>query len=198
MDQKEGGNKQDMAVYLGYILKGVKQMYKNLDAIHTIAKINQAGNEKKIVNLEELVKSIKEQNTSLHNNRNILIQKKLPSIFGSYFELNTLFRNLIENGLKFNRNELPKIEINCSNQNGCYRFFIKDNGIGISQEYKDQIFKMFKRLNNRKDFEGAGVGLAVCKKIVEKHGGEIWLEESGFNGSTFGFTILDVANKVES
>ena len=115
--------------------------------------------------------------------------KKLPQIKGNHVQLIQLFQNLIGNGIKFQGNAKPEIIIDCRKKRGHFLFTIKDNGIGINEKDKNRIFEMFSRLHTKEEYEGTGIGLATCKKIVERHGGEIWVESEPGQGSTFFFTI---------
>ena len=101
-----------------------------------------------------------------------------------------LFQNLIENAIKYKKkSELPKIHISCEKKNSLYEFSIKDNGIGIDIQYHNRIFIVFQRLHSTRDYKGTGIGLSICKRIVELHGGTIWLDSKENEGTTFYFTI---------
>lgn len=114
----------------------------------------------------------------------------LPVLNGYEPELSQLFKNLISNAIKFrNKNIPPKIEIKAEKKSKSWLFSIKDNGIGIDEKDYEQIFLIFQRLHNRADYEGSGIGLAHCRKIIELHGGEIWLESALNKGTTFYFTV---------
>ena len=99
-----------------------------------------------------------------------------------------VFYNLITNALKFTKNS-PKLEIGFQEKNEDYLFYVKDNGIGIEQVYNTKVFEIFKRLHRREDYEGTGIGLALCKKIIARHGGRIWFESEINQGTIFYFTI---------
>jgi signal transduction histidine kinase len=113
----------------------------------------------------------------------------LPSIDCDPMKLQRVFYNLIENGIKYNRTENPVVTIESYPTSHAWVFCVSDNGIGISADKADEIFKMFSRLHNKSEFAGTGVGLAICKKIIELHGGEIWVEQNEAGGSRFLFTI---------
>lgn len=113
----------------------------------------------------------------------------MPTVRGSSSHLIQLFQNLIGNGIKFQTNSNPVIQIDCQFNGKYYIFSVQDNGIGIPEEKKETIFEMFSRLHGQEAFEGTGIGLPTCKKIVEKHGGSIWVESELGQGSTFYFTI---------
>ena len=101
-----------------------------------------------------------------------------------------IFQNLITNAMKFHKEgEHPLVQIECEDRKGDYLFRVKDHGIGIEPEYLEQIFLMFKKLHSENKFKGTGIGLSICKKIVEQHGGEIWAESTLGEGTTFFFTV---------
>ena len=104
-------------------------------------------------------------------------------------QLGEVFQNLIDNAIKFRGIEPPQIEINASRINGNWLFSVKDNGIGIDPQYQSRIFQMFQRLHKRNEYAGTGIGLAVCRKIVERHGGRIWVESAKDTGADFRFTL---------
>jgi PAS domain S-box-containing protein len=113
----------------------------------------------------------------------------LPTVWGDKIQLTQLLQNLLSNALKYHGDEPPLIRIRAEEDNGHWLFAVEDNGIGIDPLYFEKIFIIFQRLHNRNDYSGTGIGLAVCKKIVERHGGKIWVESDQRSGSTFFFTI---------
>ena len=114
----------------------------------------------------------------------------LPVINGYATELKQLFQNLITNAIKFRKKETPPaINISVQKNEGYWEFAFKDNGIGIEEKYNEKIFLIFQRLHTRTEYEGSGIGLSHCKKIVELHKGKIWVESKPGEGSTFYFTL---------
>ena len=113
----------------------------------------------------------------------------LPPVQGNAGQLERLFQNLIGNALKFRGDAPLQVRVSVERQKGWWRFAVTDNGIGIEPEYFERIFVIFQRLHNRADYPGTGIGLTTCKKIVERHGGQIWVESQPGQGATFYFTL---------
>ncbi len=114
----------------------------------------------------------------------------LPVVRADARQLTELFQNLIANAIKYRREDVaPRIQVRATRQGAMWRFEVQDNGIGIEAQYAERIFQVFQRLHTREQYPGTGIGLAICKKIVERHGGRIWVESSPGTGSTFYFTL---------
>ena len=113
----------------------------------------------------------------------------LPAVNADPVQLVQLFQNLISNGIKFSDGKLPRVWVGAERGNGEWRFWVQDNGVGFDAADADKLFVIFKRLHSRQEYPGTGIGLAVCKKIVERHGGRIWVEAEAGEGATFWFTL---------
>jgi signal transduction histidine kinase len=123
-------------------------------------------------------------------------REPLPRVVGDPVQLAQVFQNLIANALKFHRDgERPEVTVSAAAEKGFWRFTVADNGIGIGPEYQDRIFEMFKRLNTKRQYPGTGIGLAICQKIVQRHGGRIWVESEPDKGSKFHFTLPAAGGK---
>jgi PAS domain S-box-containing protein len=119
----------------------------------------------------------------------VVTRDALPTVSGDATQLTQLFQNLIGNALKFRGERPPEIHVGAVRHNGDWRFSVADNGIGMEPQYFERVFLVFQRLHTRKDYQGTGIGLAICKKVVERHGGRIWAESEPGQGATFCFTI---------
>ncbi len=113
----------------------------------------------------------------------------LPEVEADETQLTQLFQNLIGNGIKFRSDRPPQIHVSARRNGDGWVFAVRDNGIGIEPQYWEQIFVIFQRLHTRQKYPGTGIGLAVCKRIVERHGGKIWLDSQPGQGTTFYFTL---------
>ncbi|KXK55580.1 MAG: sensory box histidine kinase [Chlorobi bacterium OLB5] len=126
--------------------------------------------------------AIKESNASIK-------QFTLPKIYGNYIQITQVFQNLIANAIKYQGENKPALEISAVKQDSMWLFAVKDNGIGIEQWFSERIFIVFQKLHDHRKYPGSGIGLALCKRVIEKHGGKIWFESEVGKGTTFYFTL---------
>ncbi|MDT4907748.1 MAG: hypothetical protein QOI69_989, partial [Pseudonocardiales bacterium] len=118
-----------------------------------------------------------------------IVRTALPTVRGDASLLTALFQNLIGNSVKYRGEDTPRVEISVARDARHWLFTITDNGIGVDPKYSDRIFAIFQRLHLRDEYGGTGIGLALCRKIVEFHGGQIWLDAAGGSGAIFRFTL---------
>jgi PAS domain S-box-containing protein len=123
---------------------------------------------------------------------------ELPTVEGDASQLAQLFQNLIGNAIKFHSQAPPAVHISAALEDGMWRFAVRDNGIGIDPKYQERIFEIFKRLHTSDRYPGTGIGLAICRKVVQRHGGRIWVESQPGQGGTFYFTIQRAGEAQES
>jgi light-regulated signal transduction histidine kinase (bacteriophytochrome) len=180
----------DARKYMDYILQSTYRLKKLIKDLLDYSRIGRNYRLQKI-KTNDLVKQVAADLKELINDTNAsVLVSDLPNIEGSSTDLILLFQNLIINAIKFRKeNELPVVKITAEQVNEFWKFAVSDNGIGIEEPYRERIFVIFQRLHNQSEYEGNGIGLAHSKKIVEMHGGTIWVESEFGKGSTFYFTI---------
>ncbi|MFK7947160.1 MAG: ATP-binding protein [Saprospiraceae bacterium] len=170
-------------LYLSQIKQGAKQMNELIKNTLEYSRLNHLEEEKKWIDLNEIIANI---HVAYITDESIEINTStLPKIFGEENQMLSLFQNLIENGIKYNEKRIKKIDISAIDTPYSVRIIVKDNGIGISEKFHEQIFTMFKRLHTKQQYEGTGLGLAICEKIVEKMNGQISLDSIECKGTTF-------------
>ncbi len=156
----------------------------------TLSRVNTKGATFVPTDLNQLFKDVQDNLQSLIQEKNIDITcAKLPELAIDASQIQSLFQNLIMNAVRYNKSPKPIIEIGCREQDNVCFFFVRDNGIGISPRFYKRIFMVFQRLHTDREYPGTGLGLALCKKIIERHGGTIWVESQPGEGSTFHFTL---------
>jgi len=134
--------------------------------------------------LRDLQRAIKENDAEITHD-------PLPTIKADAKQLRLVFQNLLSNAIKFRSDEHPRIHVSARRDGQYWRFAVRDNGIGLDPGYTERIFYIFQRLHTRQEYPGTGIGLAICKKVVERHGGCIWVESALGQGATFFFTMRD-------
>ena len=176
--------------HLERIIKASDRMQVLIDNLLQLSRVNREDLEEELIDLNELVEEIISDIQADVNERKATIQfEGLPSLNGHKVWISQVFSNLINNGLKYNESQEPKIWIDYQEHYEYYMFSIKDNGIGMEPKNFEIIFKLFQRLHGQEKYSGSGAGLTICKKIVESYGGRIWLESQLNEGSTFYFTL---------
>jgi PAS domain S-box-containing protein len=178
---------EDGREFIRYAVEGSKRMYFLINGLLAYSRVNTRGKEFEKVKMNDVLgKVIKNLALKIDEKKVSVVFKNLPVIFADENQMIQLFQNLIENSLKFSKNN-TSIHVSVKSDSAYHIFSIKDEGIGIEQQYFERIFKIFQRLN--RNYDGTGIGLAICKRIVERHGGYIWVESEPGKGSNFIFTI---------
>jgi signal transduction histidine kinase len=179
----------DQKEYLGYLNQGAKRLMTVLNNLVEWSNINPTSN-KEAVNIGLLLAEIRtELNLDSKVMNAVLHYVEMPVIHAGRIAMKHIFKNLIDNAIKYNLNSVPEIHIAHSEDGKFHRFTIDDNGIGISEEYRQKVFIIFQRLHARDEFGGAGIGLTICKKIIDNLNGKIWIEDSPLGGTRVCFTI---------
>ncbi|MBF0608675.1 MAG: PAS domain S-box protein [Magnetococcales bacterium] len=191
--------------YIGYILHSVQRIRVLITDILTVSRIDSQGRQFRDVHLGNLLNTVAlNLKAAIEETGTVITSDDLGVVRGDETQLLQLFQQLIGNSIKFRSEKPPQIHIGAmtidSNQDKTYDFLrttdtattlfcVKDNGIGIENQYHEKIFAIFQRLHGRDKYDGTGIGLSICKKIVQRHGGKIWVESADGNGSAFYFTI---------
>lgn len=176
--------------YIGFISSSSLRMRNVINALLDYSRIGRSVETAYIDCNELLNEMLVDMNHGIEKSKAKITIHPLPTIHAYKVELRLLFQNLISNAIKFQeKGNIPTIEIACIEKMNSWRFSIKDNGIGIQEEFKEKIFIIFQQLNIRGKYEGTGIGLAHCRKIIDLHGGLIWVKANENEGSTFYFTI---------
>ena len=176
--------------YIEYAVDGVKRMQVLIKDLLAYSQVGTKGKTfKPTICAVALEQAIYNLHTAIEESGVEITYDTLPTILADISQLSRLFQNLIGNAIKFRGEELLKIHIAAEQKGNEWVFSIRDNGIGIDPKFFSRIFVVFQRLHTREEYEGTGIGLAVCKKIVERHGGHIWVESEQGKGTTFYFTM---------
>lgn len=176
--------------YLNFATSSAKQMHFLVNDILEYSKLGDKKIELSEVNLNKIIEKVEQSLQAIIQEKNAVIETdELPTIFANITQMQLLFQNLIENGIKYNKQNSPTIQIRYEQTTEAHLITFKDNGIGIPKEYKEKVFEMFQRLQAQSETKGSGIGLAICMKIVEQHQGKLWLESTEGKGSTFFVTF---------
>jgi light-regulated signal transduction histidine kinase (bacteriophytochrome) len=178
--------------YINYITDGSDRMQQLIEDLLDYSRVGTRGQEFEPIESEEILqRAIANLRVSIHKNHAAITHDPLPAIVGDANQLARLLQNLISNAIKYRGERSPAVRVSAHRQDRTWVFSIRDNGIGIDPKHHDRIFTIFQRLHTREEYPGTGIGLAICKKIVERHGGRIWVESEPGEGSIFYFTLPD-------
>jgi PAS domain S-box-containing protein len=193
----------DADEFIDFAVDGATRMQLLINDLLAFSRVGTRGEEFSLVSCEEVLEEVLfNLKTIAQENQAVITHDPLPAVMGDHTQLDQLFQNLVGNAIKFHRKEPPQVHISAEllpptqekekPMIGGWRFSVRDNGIGIQSNQLNRIFVIFQRLHGRNEFPGTGIGLAICKKIVERHGGNIWVDSEPGKGSTFFFTLPEV------
>lgn len=176
--------------FMGYITDGTRRMQNLIRDLLAYSRVSRQNTGFEEVDLNEVFEAVNQAlNNKINENDAIILAENLPVIQGNKIQLIQIFQNFIDNAIKFRGKKPPEIIINVKELSDKWEISIEDNGIGISPEFHQRIFIIFQRLHSMDQYTGTGIGLAMCKKIIERHGGEVWVESKADKGTKFIFTI---------
>lgn len=182
----------DADEFIGFAVDGASRMQNLIQDLLDYSRVGTKGRQFERVDCESVLKqTLLNLKLTIEDNNAVVTHDPLPVIMADRLQYVQLFQNLIGNAVKFHGAEAPRLHLSAKQSEGTWLFSFQDNGIGIAAEYADRIFAVFQRLHSQKEYPGTGIGLAICKKIVERHQGRIWFESEKGKGTTFYFTMPD-------
>ncbi|WP_243688394.1 sensor histidine kinase [Geotalea toluenoxydans] len=178
-------------MYISFIVEAAHRMSSLINDLLALSRVGRREREFMPVETELVVKeALDNLRVAMEESGARITKDPLPMVMGDPVQLLQLFQNLIGNAIKYRKKEVtPEVQISAERKKNQWLFGIHDNGIGIEPQYHDKIFVIFQRLHQREEYQGTGIGLAICQKIVENHGGMVWVESTPGEGSTFYFTL---------
>lgn len=181
--------------YVDYTISSAVRMKTLIKELLDYSRVGRKDKPFEYVDIEEIIQEslMDYQMAIADSNAKIIVEDKMPVVFAIRFRMKQLMANIISNALKFKSDKSPVINIYCCDEGSFWLFCVKDNGIGIGHQYFDRVFGIFKRLYSRDEYPGTGIGLALCKRIVETHGGKIWVDSEENQGTSIYFTISKYA-----
>ena len=192
--KKQYVNKLDEAAkeYIDFAVEGAERMQRLIDDLLSYSRVGTRGKKFTMFPMKEAFdNAIKNLKIAIGEANAVVTGGDMPEVYGDASQMTQLLQNLIGNAIKFHGPKRPEITVTAARKDGQWEICVADNGIGIEPQYFERIFLIFQRLHGRSQYKGTGIGLAVCKRIVERHGGAIWVESKPDEGAKFYFTIPD-------
>ncbi|MBN1430694.1 MAG: GHKL domain-containing protein [Anaerolineae bacterium] len=176
--------------FIGYAMDGAARMKRMINDLLAYSRVTSVGQPLELTNCEDvLADALANLEIAIKEGNALITHDPLPTVMGNRTQLTAIFQNLIGNAIKFRGQQQPCIHVSADHKENEWLFSVRDNGIGIDPEHWEKIFAIFGRLHSQDKYPGSGIGLAICKKVVEHHGGRIWVESQPGHGTTFFFTI---------
>jgi len=186
----EGRLDSDADEFIGFVVDGVGRMRQLINDLLTYSRVQTRGGEFAPTDsgavMEQTLVDLK---AGIVDSGAVVTCDPLPTVLADVAQLRQLFQNLVGNAIKFRGQQPPRVHVSAEPRGDEWVFSVRDNGIGIASQYNERIFQIFQRLHTRSEYKGTGIGLAVCRRIVERHGGRIWVESEPGKGSSFFFTL---------
>jgi PAS domain S-box-containing protein len=189
-ERYEGQLDEKADKYIGYAVDGAVRMQQLINDLLTYSRVSTRGRTFEVADSHALLgAAIRNLAVVIEDSQAVIFTDELPEVHGDPAQLVQLFQNLLSNAIKFRGGDLPQVHVSTRDAGSEWVFSVRDNGIGMDPQYAERIFVIFQRLHTRDEYPGTGIGLAVCKRIVERHGGRIWVESEVGKGSTFCFSL---------
>lgn len=179
--------------FIQYTVEGATRIHLLLTDLLAYLQLDTAEQDNRVVNCEEILATVlNDLQHIITDSDAVITHDPLPTVYGNGAQLALVFHSLIENALTFRLAEPPQVHLWAERQDGMWMFAVQDNGIGIDPAYAERIFLMFERLHSQAEYPGTGMGLTLCKKIIERHGGKMWVKSQLGQGATFYFTVSQI------
>ena len=177
--------------FINYAVDGSKRMQTLINDLLAFSRVGTQGRTLETVRCDPVLdRVLRNLRLAIQDSGAVITRDRLPAVLADEMQLSQMFQNLLANAIKFRGSDPPRIHVSAERQGAIWKLMVRDNGIGISPDHQDRIFVIFQRLHSKTQYPGTGIGLAICKKIAERHGGRIWFEPSPGGGSTFYFTMV--------
>jgi light-regulated signal transduction histidine kinase (bacteriophytochrome) len=181
---------QDADEFIGFVTDGTQRMQRMINDMLAFSRVGTKGKPFEPTDLGKVIAEVLENlRGSIDDSKAVVTHDPLPTVKADWSQVSLLFQNLIGNAIKFRGKDPPKIQVTCEKKEKEYVLTVKDNGIGIDPKDFGRLFVIFQRLHSASEYPGTGMGLAICKRIVERHGGKIWVESEPGKGTAFYFTL---------
>ena len=177
--------------YIDYAVEGAKRMQALIGGLLEFSRVGRVDEPAALVDTGAVLdQALQNLRSAIEESHAVVTRGPLPTLSMNAARLAQVFQNLVGNAVKFRRpDEAPAVHVSCLPREEEWLFAVRDNGIGIDPQYRERIFVIFRRLHTRAEYPGTGIGLSICKKIIERHGGRIWVESGTGAGSSFLFTL---------
>jgi PAS domain S-box-containing protein len=181
---------QDADEFIGFVTDGTQRMQRMINDMLAFSRVGTKGKPFEPTDLDKVIEEVLQNlRGAIDDSKAVVTHDPLPTVKADWSQVSLLFQNLIGNAIKFRGKESPKIQVTCESKEKEFVLTVKDNGIGIEPKDFGRLFVIFQRLHSATEYPGTGMGLAICKRIVERHGGKIWVESEPGKGTAFHFTL---------
>ncbi|QLK26866.1 ATP-binding protein [Natrinema zhouii] len=190
---------EDGEEFLDYAIDGSERMKEMIEGLLEYSRVDTQGEPFEPVDLDEVLANVrKDLELQIEETQTTIETDELPRVEGDESQLRQLFQNLLSNAIEYTGDEAPRIDVSAERDTEEWIISVRDNGIGIDPEDQDRVFEVFQRLHSQEEHSGTGIGLALCKRIVERHGGEIRIDSAPGEGTTFTFSLPAVPDKADT